>query len=93
MKASASDVPVATPSPSRRSSVFTKTAIVVAADMMPGVAHLDIGGVSPEMRPLSLEGPAEERVRRRVEVLDQAADLAFNRLLKSVAARWFVVIP
>src|SRR3954466_1587439 len=75
---SASEAPVATPSTSRRPSVFTPTAIIVGRDDAAALARLHVGGVDPEVWPLALERAGEEGVYSAIDLLDQPADLALG---------------
>src|SRR3954453_4641104 len=76
---SASEAPVATPSTSRRPSVFTPTAIIVAVETMrPPLAGLHVGRVDPDIRPLTLERAAKEGVHPPINLLHQPADLALG---------------
>src|SRR3954466_11566563 len=75
---SASEAPVATPSTSRRPSVFTPTAIIVGRDDAASLARLHVGGVDPEVWPLALERAAEEGVHPAAGLLHQPADFALG---------------
>src|ERR1043166_3908387 len=75
---SAPDAPGGTPSTARRPSVLTATAIITGRDDPPGLAHLQVGGVDPQVGPLALDRAAEEGVHPLVDLDDPAADLALR---------------
>jgi hypothetical protein len=72
------------PRTSRRPSVFTAVAIITAVLTVIGSAdhplpaHLHVGGVDPQVRPFTLDRAAEEGADPLIELLADAADLAFG---------------
>ena len=63
---------MATPSTSRRPSVFTPTATITAtADDPPALARLQVGGVDPQVGPGALDRAGEEGVHPLVDLLAQ----------------------
>ncbi len=76
---SASEGPVATPSTSRRPSVLTPTAIIAAVeDDASALAHLEVGGVDPQVGPLAFNRARQERAHPLVDLGNQAAHLALR---------------
>ncbi len=67
---------MATPSTSRRPSVLTPTAIIVAIETMPPPSRAS--RKLRRSRGSTLDGPGEEGVHPPVDILDQATDLAFG---------------
>ena len=60
------------PSTSRRPSVLTPTAMMTATETMrPPLAHLQVGGVDPEIGPVAFDRPVEEGLHLAVDLLAQ----------------------
>ena len=76
-KVSASQAPIAMPRTSRLPSVLTPVAIVADGDDASGLAHLQISGVEPQIRPIAFQRPIEEAVDLVVDLAAEAGDLAF----------------
>ena len=67
------------PSTSRRPSVLTPTAMMTATETMrPPLAHLHVGGVDPQIRPVAFDRPLEEGLHLAVDLLAQPRDLALG---------------
>ena len=76
---SASEGPMSMPSTSRRPSLLTPTATITATETMrPLLAHLHVGRVDPQIRPVALDRAVEEGLHLLVDLLAQPADLALG---------------
>src|SRR3954466_5359112 len=76
---SASDGPMSMPRTSRRPSLLTPTATITATENDAAIlAHLHVGGVDPQIRPVALDRTGEEGNRRFIDLAAQPADLALG---------------
>ena len=76
---SASEAPISMPSTSRRPSQLTPTAMMTATETMrPPLAHLQVGGVDPQIGPVAFDRPLEEGLHLAVDLLAEPGDLALG---------------
>ena len=76
---SASEAPTCMPSTSRRPSLLAPMAIMAATETMrPGLTHLEIGGIDPQIGPVALDRTVQESLHPFVDLATQTGDLTLG---------------